>query len=78
MSEQFNLFGAEDGPFEDWLEDILHEVLDRNTTEHKHLVIRKNKSYWSVLYRTRSTSSMGKTFSRKKHRCPLLRVLHEN
>ena len=51
MSEQLNLFGAGEEPFEDWLKGILYEVLDRNSTEYKHLVIRKNKGYWAVLYR---------------------------
>ena len=53
MSEQISIFddSPESSSFEGWLQGILYGVLDRNTTEHKHLAIRKNKGYRSVLYR---------------------------
>lgn len=53
MSEQISIFDdvMDTSSFEGWLRRILYRVLDRNTIEHKHLAIRKNKGYRSVLYR---------------------------
>lgn len=52
MSEQISIFEEQLAPggFEGWLKGILYGVLDRNTTEHKYLAIRRNKDYQSVLY----------------------------
>lgn len=66
-NDQASLFDAEntEETFNAWMTDILYKVLDENTTEHKHLVIRKNKGYTSVLYRGSTVFTY--SFSEKKN-----------
>lgn len=54
IAEQISIFEdpLDASGFEKWIQEKLYGVLDRNTTEHKHLSIRRNKGYRSVLYRS--------------------------
>lgn len=55
IDNQINLFAQDEETqsFESWLQDICFRVLDENTTEHKHVIIRKNKGYNALIYRNR-------------------------
>ena len=51
IDNQINIFEQDESTqsFESWLQDICFHILDENTTEHKHIAIRKNKGYNALI-----------------------------